>query len=316
MTRGTSPTNGSPYHEGELAVQARAGVTAEAQRVGQVLRPEIPPAAAEFLVEQPMVITGSVADDDRVWASLLTGEPGFVRPRDARTVEILAAPRPGDALADTFRRGGKLGLLAIDPERLRRMRLNGVASLLPTGGIAIRAEQVYANCPKYIQRRQPVATVDPSLKEGPVIRAHRMSDDQQRFLAETDTFFIASHHPIGGVDASHRGGLPGFVRVLDERRLAFPDYPGNTMFNTLGNLAVDPRIGLLVIDFARGGVLQVTGTARIIWGASAVAALGIGESDRAVTVEVAEVVALPGAGSQRWRLAEYSRFNPSVVQPG
>jgi predicted pyridoxine 5'-phosphate oxidase superfamily flavin-nucleotide-binding protein len=316
MDRTMNPGRQAPFHDGELAVQRRSGVAEEAQRVGQIIQPEIPPRAAAFLAEQRMAIAASIGDDSHVWASLLTGAPGFMRTPDPRTLEIVASPFPGDALADTFRHGGPLGLLAIDPERRWRMRLNGRAAPLPMGGIAIRTEQVYANCQKYIQLRQTVAGDALPAANASISRGTRFSDDQQQSIASADTIFVASHHPQGGADASHRGGLPGFVRVLDERRLAFPDYVGNAMFNTLGNLAADPRIGLLVVDFDRGDVLQVTGTALIVWGASAVAALGIGEAERAVEVTVTEVVAMPEASSLRWRLVEYSRFNPPVARPG
>jgi predicted pyridoxine 5'-phosphate oxidase superfamily flavin-nucleotide-binding protein len=301
------------FHEGELAVQRRAGVTEEARQVGKVIQMEIPPRVAAVLVEQPMVITACIGEDDQVWASLLTGAPGFLQPRDARTLDIRATPHSSDALAGTFRRGGPLGLLAIDPERRSRTRLNGVATPLPTDGLTIRSEQVYYNCQKYIQLRQPVAitTVGAAVA---VRRGDHMSEPQRRMIGEADTFFVASHHPHAGLDASHRGGLPGFVRILDERRLVFPDYPGNTMFNTLGNLAADPRIGLLFVDFTDGDVLQMTGIARIVWDAKELAALGIGEAERAVEVAVVAVVDLPQASSLRWHLVENSRFNPALTQ--
>lgn len=305
----------SPYHEGELAVQAQAGVPEAARRVGQMIQAEIPPRAAAFLTEQPLAFAATIDDNGQVWASLLSGEPGFLQPRGATTLQIRATPHPGDALADTFRRGGPIGLLAIDPERRWRMRLNGVASPLPDGGITVATEQVYANCPKYIQMRQPVATQAQAQHGTTIARSHRLDDAQQRWIAAADTFVIASYHAGGGADASHRGGLPGFVRVLNEQRLAFPDYAGNTMFNTLGNLAADPRVGLLFIDFARGDVLQVTGQARIAWERGEVAALGIAEAERAVEVVVSEVVDLAAATPWRWRLVEYSRFNPAVTRP-
>ena len=78
-----------------------------------------------------------------------------------------------------------------------------------------------------------------------------------------DTFFVASAHPRRGTDVSHRGGDPGFVRMLDDHTLRVPDYAGNSMFNTLGNLHVNPRAGLLFVDFDRWRTLQLTGTATI-----------------------------------------------------
>src|SRR5262249_25058473 len=79
------------------------------------------------------------------------------------------------------------------------------------------------------------------------------------------TFFIASTHPQGGADASHRGGEPGFVQVPDAHTLQWPDYVGNNLFQTLGNLSVNPRAGLLFVDFERGRTLQLTGQAELLW---------------------------------------------------
>jgi hypothetical protein len=101
------------------------------------------------------------------------------------------------------------------------------------------------------------------------VRSDRQSPEldagQQAWISGADCFFIASHHPQGGADASHRGGRPGFVTVLGSRRLSFPDYPGNNMFNTLGNIDVQPRVGLLFLDFDAGGILQLTGRASLGW---------------------------------------------------
>jgi predicted pyridoxine 5'-phosphate oxidase superfamily flavin-nucleotide-binding protein len=120
-------------------------------------------------------------------------------------------------------------------------------------------------------------------------------------VAGADTFFVASWHPAGGADASHRGGQPGFVRVPDERTLEFPDYPGNNMFNTLGNLAGHPRAGLLFVDFERGDLLQITGRAEIRW-----------EPETALRVTVEEVLETPGGSPLRFELVEPSPANPPL----
>ena len=86
---------------------------------------------------------------------------------------------------------------------------------------------------------------------------------------------------------AHRGGAPGFVRVEGET-IVWPDYPGNGMFNTLGDVAVYPRAGILVPDFASGALLQVTGTASIAW-ASADAS-SEAEPERAVRLTVGAVI--------------------------
>ena len=85
----------------------------------------------------------------------------------------------------------------------------------------------------------------------------------RRFIEARDMFFIASTDADGSPDCSYKGGDPGFVRVIDDSTLAFPVFDGNGMFLTLGNLAVNPRVGLLFIDFETGTRLRVNGDATI-----------------------------------------------------
>lgn len=297
------------YHAGELEVQARAGVREMAARVGGSIRPTIPPAAHEFLLDQPMLVVGSVGSGGRVWASLLVGESGFARVLDERTVRIKAHPALGDPLNDNLEEpGAAVGILAIDLSSRRRMRLNGKAEVR-TDGIYVRAQQVYANCPKYIQaRRWKIVENEPSTGEA-VRRTRRPTEDQRRRISDADTFFIASAHPEGGADASHRGGQPGFVRFLDESTVEFPDYSGNTMFNTLGNIATVPNAGLLFVDFEGGGTLQITGEARTVWDADRAGAFA--GAERVVEFGIEEVVEIPAAVPLRWRFEAYSPFNPT-----
>src|SRR5260370_2360405 len=84
-------------------------------------------------------------------------------------------------------------------------------------------------------------------------------------VVATDVLFVATGHPQRGADASHRGGNPGFVEVVDANTLRIPDYSGNSLFNTLGNLLVDPRYGMLIPNFQSGRMLQLTGTAKVTW---------------------------------------------------
>ncbi len=77
------------------------------------------------------------------------------------------------------------------------------------------------------------------------------------------------------MDVSHRGGKPGFLRVTDEGGqtvVTMPDFRGNFFFNTLGNIAVNPRVGMLVVDYARGDLLQIAGDAEVVLDEDAVRA--------------------------------------------
>ncbi len=135
-----------------------------------------------------------------------------------------------------------------------------------------------------------------------------LSPAQQRWVATADTFFIASYHPADGADASHRGGLPGFVQVRDSTTLLWPDYAGNGLFNTLGNIAEYPQVGLLFIDFASGRTLQIAGVAQIDWDATRSAALP--GAERVVECQITHVIERAGALQPGWELLSYSPFNP------
>jgi predicted pyridoxine 5'-phosphate oxidase superfamily flavin-nucleotide-binding protein len=192
-----------------------------------------------------------------------------------------------------------VGLLVIDPETRERWRVNGRGQLRPEG-LFVLVDQVYGNCAKYIHRRRVVAA-SVRRAERPS-RAEALDPRQRALVAEADTFFIATWHPEGGADASHRGGPPGFVTLLDDRTLEFPDYPGNNLFNTLGNLAGHPRAGLLFTDFATGDMLQLTGRARVS-----------GPSDPAVRIAIEEVRVTPGGSVLRFESVDAATARPSPV---
>ncbi len=90
-----------------------------------------------------------------------------------------------------------------------------------------------------------------------------VTDDLRDFLAEIDTAFLATASADGQPYIQHRGGPKGFIRVVDEHTLAFPDFSGNRQYISAGNLAENPRVCLLLIDFARARRVKVWGTARM-----------------------------------------------------
>ncbi|MEV0649514.1 pyridoxamine 5'-phosphate oxidase family protein [Phytomonospora sp. NPDC050363] len=291
-------------HEGEVAVQRRAGVRAAKMGSARV-EAEIPEVAADFLAEQPMIVIGAADDERRIWSSALYGWPGFVTAPDERTVVIEALPGGHDPLAGLFETGRDLGMIAIEPETRRRMRINGWARR-EGERLVVRTDQVYSNCPKFIQVRKVTGLFEP--EETEAVTGTELTGAQSELIARADTLFIATAAPGKGADASHRGGPPGFVTVDGGKRLSFPDYQGNSMYMTLGNLELDSRCGLLFWDFDGARALHVTGNARTDWDVKRAAA--VPGAKRFVDVEITGVVEVLGGQRLRWEFVEASRSNP------
>lgn len=300
------------FHAGERAVQRRAGVAEVALRVGRgALQNAIDREVAAFLAQRLFLIAGAEAPDGRVWASLLVGPPGFARALDATHLHLIARPPAGDPLAAAIAAGPtSVGLLALDAATRSRVRLNGTATATEAG-ILMVVEQVYGNCTKYIGRRVPVQVIAGGHPDLARTTADRLNADQRALLETTDTAFVASAHRDRGADASHRGGRPGFLRVNDDgRRVLLPDYTGNRMFQTLGNLVLDPRIGMLVVDWETGRTVQLAGTAEILWDGPEVQARP--HADRVVAIDVEAVAEQVRTLPVRYELRESYELNPPL----
>ncbi len=305
----------NPYHEGELRIQQLDGVLQRAQGSGRVIGDTIIKGALTFIAQQPMAILGSVDHDQSVWASVLFGRPGFMTAPDEKTVEFdlsQAGINPHDPFWTNVEQNPRVGSLMIELATRRRLRINGEASRPSADRLRLHlaVAESYPNCPKYIQRRQ----VTIQALDGPNTNSMRhdgdaLGDDQQTLIAAADTFFVASAHPQRGVDASHRGGPPGFVNVLDERTLRIPDYVGNSMFNTLGNFAVNPHAGLLFLDFDRGRTLQLIGRPEILWDQDD-AENNTGGTGRFWLLQLERWREMSLPATVRWEFLDYSPYNP------
>ena len=290
----------SPFHEGERLLQTRLGVRDKIEMVGnRIIRDFMPDEHRDFFAALPWMLVGSVDAGGRPWASLLVGDPGFATSPDPQTLVLGARPVAGDVLAGNLRVGAPLGLLGIELHTRRRNRLNGTITESSAGRVVVRVDQSFGNCPKYINRKTLARGRDRETGRASVVRP-ALDARAREIVAHADTLFIASSHLPAtargrgdGVDVSHRGGRRGFVRVEADGSLTIPDYLGNFLFNTLGNVERDRRAGLLFVDFASGDLLQLTGEAWIDWDAPEIATTaGV---QRLVRVRPTEVRLLGGA---------------------
>jgi predicted pyridoxine 5'-phosphate oxidase superfamily flavin-nucleotide-binding protein len=237
-----------------------------------VIRDYMPEQHRAFFAALPFMVVGLADQNGHPWATTLSGPPGFMNSANENLLAIKAWPDPGDPFQSCVRDGAPIGGLGIELSTRRRNRINGRIENCSIGeGFSIRVQQSFGNCPKYIQARneRPQPRSKPTTKTR---MASHLGDNEVGFIAEADTFFIASRSAqlereaaSQGLDVSHRGGLPGFVRVVSPTELCFPDFSGNLLFNTLGNLDADSRAGLLFIDFRSGGMLHIIGRTRICW---------------------------------------------------
>lgn len=265
----------SAFHEGEQAMQALCGVRERVEAAGRlVIRDHMPDQHRELFERLPTLLVATLDDGGQPWATMLAGPPGFVQTPDMRIMRVHARPDIDDPVGRGLRPGAAIGLLGLEPHTRRRNRMNGSVSGLDQVGFEVAVSQSFGNCPKYIQARRAAPQMDRC--PGKVLSEFSvLSEPARRLVRQSDTLFIASSSgPVvsrtgqagSGVDVSHRGGRPGFVRLQSTAqgdRLTLPDFVGNFLFNTLGNLWSWPKAGLLFVDWSAGHMLQLAATAQI-----------------------------------------------------
>lgn len=300
-----APSN-FPFHAGELAIQERAGTLASSASMGQrFIRDHMPDQHREFYNQLPFMLVGSVDQGGQPWASMIVGRPGFMNSPDPQTLCVCTKALPGDMLGENLHPGARLGMLGIELPTRRRNRMNGTVTNMDGNGFSVAVDQSFGNCPQYIQQREPTFVVPSGPLE--VLDYEHLSTTDRDLIEVSDTFFIASNASASpgtpnsatvGADVSHRGGRPGFVRVHNGHTLLVPDFPGNRFYQTLGNLHLDPRAGLLFIDFKTGDYIQVCCEATLIWDGPEVEAFA--GAERLLRLRVTRVRRIRNSLPLRW----------------
>jgi uncharacterized protein len=298
------PSPVSPFHPGEVTLQERVGVAARMAQFGaRVIRDHMPDQHRDFYAQLPFVVLGTVDAEGNVWATLLTGRPGFARSPDPRHLDFAAVRDPRDPASAGIAPGAAIGMLGIELHTRRRNRMNGRVERANDGGFRVEVEHAFGNCPQYIQLRDYGFAREPGdIADLPPARTASVLDETARaMIGAADTFFVASYLDDASgrhVDASHRGGKAGFVRIAEDGTLTIPDFAGNLHFNTLGNILLNPRAGLVFPDFEAGDMLQLTGTAEVVLDDPEIAAFQ--GAERLWRFRPTRVVHRPGALALRW----------------
>lgn len=309
-----------PFHPGEREMQELAGIGGRMSAVGpKIIRNFISDDHRQFFAELPFVVASGLDAADRPWGTVLSATPGFVS-AEPELLRVRALPGPSDPLAAAFEIGEPVGILGIEFATRSRIRLNGTVRERSADGFAVAVKQSFGNCSQYIQARSelkaPASGGDSAHSFGALLEPRA-----ERWIEAADTFFIATSsadprgaEPSEGLDVSHRGGKPGFVRVSAKGGmsvLSVPDFRGNFMFNTLGNLRANPRAGLAFVDFDSGSLLTLTGTVEVVFDGPELASFVGAERLWHFTLACGHI--LEGALPFRWTEAEWS---PHLARTG
>ncbi len=257
------------FHEGEVSLHKSLGIDDRLADLGRhMIRDHMPDQHREFFTQLPWVHLAAVDGEGHPWATVRTGKPGFMQTPDNKTLCILSTPPPGEPADLQLSPGSKVSIVGLDTASRRRNRLNGTVKRNADNQLHVAVDQSYGNCPKYIQKRTPHQTTEATPS---VVSVHSSLDQtDSELLKRADTLYIASRaaalseDPRFGVDINHRGGLPGFVSILNNTTILIPDYKGNNFFNTLGNITHEPRVGIQVIDYVTATLLNLQGQAEIL----------------------------------------------------
>lgn len=301
------------WHQGEIALQQQAGVAERMADVGQrVIRDHMPDQHRDFYAQLPFIVAGCVDAHGDAWATLLEGQPGFIFSPNATTLDIEARPHASDPAAAGMQDGAPVGLLGIELHTRRRNRMNGVLQAIG-GGFRVQVEQSFGNCPRYIQLRDFHFAHHPAEPyRGEVETLSALDDAARATIGAADTFYVATYAERQ-VDASHRGGKPGFVRVSEDGLLTIPDFNGNLFFSTLGNIHQNGKAGLLFVDYASGDTLQLSGDAEVILDSPEIAAFQ--GAERLWTFRPRRIVRRRAALALRW-LTPPDGVAPSSLMTG
>ncbi|PWE46892.1 2Fe-2S iron-sulfur cluster-binding protein [Pseudomonas prosekii] len=314
----TDEPGASPWHAGERQLQESVGVAQQMEHFGRkVVRDYMPDQHRSFYSQLPYLVVGAVDQNGIPWATLIEGPPGFVHSPDPRSLQLDRLPGDGDPVKPALGMGAAVGLLGIDLKTRRRNRMNGNINTVSSDGVGVSVVHAFGNCPQYIQLRsvEPVS-VGRASSDVAAKRLHELDDAAAQMIRQADTFFLASYVDLEGassrrsVDVSHRGGNPGFVRV-EGNVLTIPDFAGNLHFNTLGNLLLNPKAGLVFVDFSSGDVLQVAGRTELILEGPQIAAFQ--GAERLWTLTVEHVVLRRAVLALRW---VFEGFSPNSLMTG
>lgn len=285
------------WHRGEVAIQQKLGVDGPMKTAFTWISGEMPEEHRLFhSTRLPFVPVTTLDSEGRPWTSILagpSGQPGFISSSSYDQLTAHASVWPGDPFlvnSESFGDGEMLVAgIGIEFSTRRRNkfagRIVGLERKNNTFDIDMEVNQAIGNCPKYINVRDLIP--HPNTSPLVTLRQLHLTDDRERlpdelisFVQAADTVFLGTTYKARPDEAmfypSHlgqnqRGGRPGFIRVRpsDGRTVVLPDYSGNRLMTSLGNIEVTPLASMTFVDFVTGDILYLTGDAKTLVGPKA-----------------------------------------------
>jgi uncharacterized protein len=252
----------SVYHDGERYIQEQMGVRDKSDSLSSMIYHEMPVVAAQFLESLNFAVVTFSTSNQELFSSVLFDINSFIT--ILHTKEIVINLEKSSFIPDNIlgEKNLNIGLLGLEFENRMRIRVNGKGKI-EDNKLFLVIDEVYSNCPKYINDRKIVGKVD-FFNDSILDKYTTLVNECKKIIENSDTFFIATNHENKGSDISHKGGKKGFLKIISPTQLEFDDFPGNNMYNTLGNIYTNPNISILIVDFASNDILHINGHAKII----------------------------------------------------
>lgn len=330
--------SGMPWHEGEDKMHRLTKV----EKQENPNSPYLTPGASHMLQRALLLALGTVDEKGRPWATVWGGGTPLAQPVaesvigirtmvDNKTDPVVGLLFGGKDHREVVKEQGAgrmISALTIDLEKRKRVKLYGrmIAGALGRIGpendqeaaisvgqaqLVVKIEQSLNNCPKYLNcKRIYSALPEPKL----ISESLTLPQQALNLIAKADTLFISSCDHDKDMDMNIRGGPPGFVRVQSNDGsgtvLVWPEYSGNNLYQTLGNLQSSPKAGLVFPDFETGDVVYVTGDTEVLVGKQASAILP--RSNLAVRLSLTGARFVQRGLPFRGESLERSPYNPNV----
>ncbi len=257
--------NKNIFHDGQLAVQKITGEAEIAEMRIPMIQSSLHPRSIPFIEHQILAFIGSEDRKGDLWLSLLVGDRGFIKIPSVEEIIIdlskLTSNRQ-DIFFENIKSNPTVGLLFHEAARRARYRAWGVATEVDNE-LSIKIRMGYPSCPKHIQREHIEVSDDAGIISPTYTKGNDLGEAEKNWIKSAHTFFISTQTKKGDIESSHRGGDPGFIEIQENGHLRVPDYVGNSMFSTLGNIYENPKAALLFVDYKKGETLQLSGTAKL-----------------------------------------------------